>query len=35
MFLYARLVMENLENQPSPHHLQNEIGRFPAGLDEA
>lgn len=37
MFLYAKLVMRNLEDQPSLHHLRKELEPdcFPSGLDEA
>ncbi|KAN0113190.1 NACHT domain containing protein [Hyaloscypha variabilis] len=37
MFLYAKLVMQNLEDQPSLHHLHKELEPdcFPSGLDEA
>jgi hypothetical protein len=37
MFLYAKLVMQNLEDQPSLDHLRKELEPdcFPSGLDEA
>lgn len=37
MFLYAKLVMKNLEDQPSLHHLMKELEPdcFPSGLNEA
>ncbi|KAI1204789.1 uncharacterized protein F4807DRAFT_454388 [Annulohypoxylon truncatum] len=35
MFLYAKLVMTNLEGQPSLHCLHEEFNRLPTGLDEA
>ncbi|OCL11999.1 hypothetical protein AOQ84DRAFT_421718 [Glonium stellatum] len=37
MFLYAKLVMMNLEGQPSLHHLREELEPdcFPNGLDQA
>lgn len=37
MFLYAKLVMPNLFQQPTRHHLIQEISveRFPRGLEEA
>lgn len=35
MFLYAKLVMENLEGQPNLHCLREEFHSLPKGLDEA
>jgi len=37
MFLYAKLVMENLYAQETRNNFLNEIGRysFPAGLGDA
>jgi hypothetical protein len=37
MFLYAKLVMMNLQAQPSLYDLKNELEPdcFPSGLDEA
>ncbi|OQU97597.1 NACHT domain-containing protein [Cladophialophora immunda] len=35
MFLYAKLVMEHLERQPSEYDLKIELGRLPTGLDQA
>jgi hypothetical protein len=36
MFLYARLVMENLVDQPTQYALFEELDRgFPEGLEEA
>jgi len=35
MFLYAKLVMMNLEGQPSLAHLREELYRLPRGLGEA
>ncbi|KAK4180224.1 hypothetical protein QBC36DRAFT_357510 [Triangularia setosa] len=35
MFLYAKLMMENLEAQPSLASLWEKLERFPQGLDQA
>jgi hypothetical protein len=35
MFLYAKLVMENLGEQTSREKMMLELERFPSGLDEA
>jgi len=35
MFLYAKLVMVNLEGQPTFAHLREEFHRLPNGLGEA
>lgn len=35
MFLYAKLVMMNLEGQPSLHLLREEFHALPKGLGEA
>ncbi|KAI1647683.1 uncharacterized protein F4817DRAFT_336508 [Daldinia loculata] len=35
MFLYAKLVMANLEGQPTLHHLHEEFDSLPSGLEEA
>ncbi|KAF3057116.1 Vegetative incompatibility protein HET-E-1 [Daldinia childiae] len=35
MFLYAKLVMANLEGQPTRHHLRQEFDSLPSGLEEA
>ena len=35
MFLYAKLVMMNLEGQPALHYLREEFHSLPKGLGEA
>lgn len=35
MFLFAKLVMENLYEQTSRDNLLDELQNFPTGLDEA
>ena len=35
MFLWVRLVMDELENQTTIHELNRAMKRLPQGLDEA